>query len=101
MGLKQHTYDEEARQDKYHPKTMKIEKQADKQVSVEAGEKRRNTTDVPTNFMFPACGNNIALLGKKSKCGCPEENVVRKNTNVGLPQPTRNRYLSVLSQTII
>ena len=59
-------------------KTMKIEKQADKQVSVEARDNRRNTTDVPTNFMFPACGNNIVLLGKKSKCGCPEENVVRE-----------------------
>ena len=65
QGLKQHTYDEEARQDKYHPKTKKIEKQTDKQVSVEARENRRNTTDVPINVMLPACGNNIVLLEEK------------------------------------
>ena len=41
---------------------QKIEKQADKQVSVEARDNRRNTTDVPTNVMFPACVNKIVLL---------------------------------------
>ena len=46
-------------------KNKKIEKQTDKQVGVEAIDNRRNTTDVPTNVMFPACGNDIVLLGKK------------------------------------
>ena len=56
-----------------------FEKQAYKQVSVKAGDRARNTTDVPTNVMFPAHMNKIVLLAKKSsKCGFPQGNAVRK-----------------------
>ena len=43
-------------------KKPKKKKHADQQVSDEARDNSRNTTDVPTNLMFPACVNKIVLL---------------------------------------
>ena len=50
---------------KYHLKKEMFEKQAYKQVSVNARDRARNTADVPTNVMFPAHMNKIVLLAKK------------------------------------
>ena len=43
-------------------RTEKKQKHADQQVSDEARDNSRNTTDVPTNLMFPACVKKIVLL---------------------------------------
>ena len=64
-GFKQRAYYEEAGKYKYHLKEEMSEKQAYKQVSVKAGDRARNTTDVPTNVMFPAHMNKIVLPEKR------------------------------------
>ena len=64
-GFKQRVYYEEAGKYKYHLKTDMFEKQAYKQVSVEARDESRNTTDVPTNVMLPAHMKKVVLPEKR------------------------------------
>ena len=55
-----------------------FEKHAYKQVSVEARDNSRNTTDVPTNVMFPACVNKKCYCKKGSNRGLPKQIGIKK-----------------------